>query len=1160
MRLPILGFILLASSFIGFSQTDQFIIQLKNGNFTPQPNVSEFIADPTFSAEELVNDSYFRMLQFEQTPSKEDIEELSTAGINLHGYLSGKTYYASLSQNANLSLLITKSVRSVIEFDEEFILSEALYSKEYPDWALRDNNRIELTAIHFDNYAEVDAIAALENKGAKITMKSGAGLISFICPLADLDLFYSIPGFYYFETVGAPEQPEDYQDVSNHRSNYINNPVGVGKGYSGAGVTIMMQDDGTIGPHIDYQGRITTEVTGNAGDHGDHVAGIIMGAGNLNPDLVGNAPGADLLVYGANNSNYNLVPDLYLNNELVITSKSYGDGNNAGYTGLSRLLDQQCDDYDALVHVFSAGNSGTENFGYGAGPGWGNITGGHKQGKNVLAVGNLNRADQLNSSSSRGPAEDGRIKPNICAVGTSVNSTIDPNTYDVKTGTSMSCPAVAGSIALLYEAFRDLNDGQNPSASLINAAVMNTGEDLGNPGPDFRFGYGRINTKRAYQILEDRNYQFSSIGDGANNSHTIDVPEGTKQVRIMIYWTDYPGNPVVLNALVNDINMTVTSPSSAVFQPWVLNPAPSPSLLNMDAEPGVDDLNNMEQVTIDDPSAGTYTVNIAGFDIPEGPQDYVVVYEFVKDEIVITSPIGGESLRAGSNELIRWDAVGEDEDFILEYSIDGGLTWDQIGPTLSGELRSYPWNIPSSIVTGKTQVRVTRGSDVGQSKANFSIIRQPLNLEVEWACPNSFNFSWIPVPGAIGYEVFLLGEKYMDSVGYTTETNATVYANSLEPQWFSVRAIGPDNCIGKRAIAVFKSPYTTGCTLEPPVASITSVCNTIGPGSCVQFSDISTNAGQGAAWEWTFPGGTPETSNHPNPYVCYETEGNYDVSLTVKNGVGEDHYTWTNYVQVVKGDALPFSENFEDGQLPESWVVENENSELDWRIDNTVSAYNKGSNSIAFDNFSNDSIGSTASFVSQQIDLTSTESIMELSFDVAYAKSLDANDSLRVYISNNCGVTKHLLYSSGGDALATADAINSPFIPKSSEWRFEAISLAEFMDWTSASLIFENYSGNGNSLYIDNINLRVSEENFSSDLISVFPNPFSNEISIAGLVEGEETTIQIHGVKGQLVYENVFEALQGTIILATDHFANGIYVIEITSASKTHKTKLIKAQ
>jgi PKD repeat protein len=1159
MRLLTLGLIFFVSSFIGLGQDDQFTIHLRNGDFIPQTNVNKFIANPSYSMEELVNGNYFRMLQFVKTPLKKDKEELAAAGIKLYGYLSEKTYYTALSQNANLSLLNLKSVRSVITFNKKISLSEALYSKEYPEWALKNGDRIELTALHFENILEPFAVAALEEMGAEITMKSGAGIISFICLLDEVDNFYSIPGFYFFEAVAAPDQLEDYKDVSNHRSNYINNPIGVGKSYSGNGVTVMMQDDGTIGPHIDYQGRLTTEVSSNNGDHGDHVAGILMGAGNLNPDIIGNAPGTHLLVYNSQNNNYNFVPDLYLNDDLVITSKSYGNGNNVGYTILSSQLDEQCNNFDALVHVFSAGNSGASNFGYGAGAGWGNITGGHKQGKNVLAVGNLTTTDYLSSSSSRGPASDGRIKPNICAVGSSVNSTIDPNTFDVKSGTSMACPGVAGSLALLYEAYRDLNNGQNPSAALINAAVMNTAEDLGNPGPDFKYGWGRINVRRAYQILEEANYQFSSIIDGQTNSHVIDVPDGTKQVRVMLYWTDYQASPAANIALVNDINMTVTSPSVTVFQPWVLNPLPIASVLDMDAEPGVDNLNNMEQVTIDDPASGEYTLNISGFDIPEGPQDYVLVYEFIKDEIIITFPIGGESVKAGSQELIMWDAIGEDGTFLIESTLDGGLTWEQVSITVLGTKRSRSWFVPSSAVSGKAKIRITRGSEVAESKTYFSIIGQPVNLNVEWACPQSFNFSWDSIPGAIGYEVFLLGDKYMDLAGYTEGTNATVYANSLEPQWYSVRAIGPDNCIGKRAIAAYKDPFLAGCTLNPPIANFTSVCNEIGKGSCVQFSDISENAGQGSAWEWTFPGGTPATSNLENPFICYATEGSYDVLLTVKNGVGEDQFTWSEYVQIVNGNPLPFSEEFELDELLMSWKIENENSQSDWRIDNNVSAYNIGSHAIVFDNLSNSVVGATASFISQQLDLTSIESIMELSFDVAYANRLNANDSLRVYISNNCGVSKQLLYASGGDQLATADETSGTFVPLSSEWRFEAISLAEFNNWNSATFIFENYSANGNSLYIDNINLRVSEDNFSSDLISVFPNPFLDEVSIAGLVEGEKTTIRIHGLRGELVYENSFEVLGGTIVIATDYFTDGFYVIEITSASTTHKMKLIKA-
>ena len=72
-----------------------------------------------------------------------------------------------------------------------------------------------------------------------------------------------------------------------------------------------------------------------------------------------------------------------------ITNSSYGDGCNDGYTTKSQTVDTQINLIPSLLHVFSCGNSGTSNCGYGAGSGWGNITGGHKQGKNVIATANV---------------------------------------------------------------------------------------------------------------------------------------------------------------------------------------------------------------------------------------------------------------------------------------------------------------------------------------------------------------------------------------------------------------------------------------------------------------------------------------------------------------------------------------------------------------------------------------------------------------------------------------------------------------------------------------------------------------------------------------------------------------------------------------------------
>lgn len=1155
-KIPQLLILLLLGSYAVTSNAQDAFLNLKSGKYTVEQNADRFVQDPQFQSTELLNGSYYRIITFEQSLKDEDRTTLASAGIQLLDYLPKRSYYASISVNADLNVLSTIEVVGVSEILPQYKLSKDLKNKEYGSWAI-SGDRITLKGVYHQGLELSDAVKTLEGLGARLEYSTEGNIVQFDVQMSQLDLLYEHPAFYYFEQKDAPEQKEGYTDVNNHRSNYINNPLGVGKEYDGTGVVVMMQDDGPIGPHIDYQGRTTTEAVFNNGDHGDHVAGIIMGAGNLDPDGVGNAPGAHLLVYASPNSMFNLVPNLVENEGLVITSKSYGDGQNAGYTSLARQLDIQCRDFTSLIHVFSAGNSGTSNFGYGAGAGWGNITGGHKQGKNVLAVGNLSATDALSSSSSRGPADDGRIKPDICAVGSSVNSTVDVNTYDIKSGTSMACPGVSGSLALLYEVYRDLHSGNDPDAALMNGAILNTADDLGNPGPDFKFGWGRINVRRAYELIESENYLTSEVSAGQTNSHTIEVPSGTKQLRVMVYWTDYQGTPSAQTALVNDINMSIADPSNTTYQPWVLDPTPNAGILDLDATPGIDDLNNVEQITIDDPAAGNYSLSIEGFDIPQGPQSYYVVYEFVEDEIVLTYPIGGESLVPGKQELVRWDTPGNTGTFKLEYSLDAGQNWTLISENVPGDWRSFPWLVPGSAVTGKALVRVSRDGKMDMSRAYVSVIDQAENLNIEWECPNSFNFSWDPVPGAVAYQVYLLGDKYMDSVGYVTETNATVYANSLQTQWVSVSAIGADGAFGKRAIAMEKPPGIGGCTLNDPFAIVSVICEETGPGSCIQFFDNSTEAGQGAAWEWSFPGGTPATSNQENPIICYDTEGTYDVELVVKNGVGEDTIFMSQWITIRKGEALPFEENFEAGVYPD-WDYVNDGTQFGWGLDPTRSAYNYGDNCFMFNNFIEDSVGARSSFMTQQIDVSDPNALYELKFDVAYAPVQGASDSLFVYATNNCGTTKLLIYANGGDALATAGASTELFLPTGDQWRNEMADLGYLNGTTSIGFIFENYSAGGNAIYVDNINLRVSEDNFSPDLISTFPNPFTDELQIAGLVEGEETTMRITDANGKLIYENVFEAPGGTVTLNTSQFADGMYIIRITSASKTHKTKLIK--
>ena len=295
----------------------------------------------------------------------------------------------------------------------------------------------------------------------------------------------------------------------------------------------------------------------------------------------------------------------------------------------------------------------------------GNITGGHKQGKNVIATANVFENAVLVASSSRGPAHDGRIKPDITANGQDQNSTDPYNEYDGFGGTSGAAPGVAGVSAQLHQAYQELNGGTVAPAALIKGSILNTANDLGNVGPDFIFGWGHLNANRAYELFKDNRYLEANISQGENNTHTLTVPAGAVEVRVMVYWNERAAMVGAGKALVNDLDMIVTAPDGSTKLPWVLDETANAATLDLPATNGEDHLNNVEQVLFENPLAGDYTIDISGFEVPFGPQNYFILYEVITEEITVTYPIGGEGFEPGQQERIRWDAYDEAEISIL---------------------------------------------------------------------------------------------------------------------------------------------------------------------------------------------------------------------------------------------------------------------------------------------------------------------------------------------------------------------------------------------------------------------------------------------------------------------------------------------------------------
>ena len=808
------SFILAATVSITLAQGQKHELSLKSGNYSLALKTDIVSLKASINQWPEFRGKHFGIISPETYPTSDQWEMLADNGIAKLEYLPKGCFSVSIEHDANLYLLEQFGALWSSPFLNEF---KSDIDVANPPIRAKTGNQIIMNAHPFANVSAKSIWSELSNANASlIEIEEKLGYIVIAIEPSAFDSVLEMPFVKWIDWNYDAGMPENYTGRTSHRVNFISGENTNGIAYDGSGINVALQDDGSIGPHIDHEGRIVEQFWQTSlGDHGDHVGGTINGAGNINPYHEGQAKGSDLYVYKAapEYQAFDSMDIHYASKGIVITSTSYSNGCNAGYTALARQMDQQVFDYESLVHVFSAGNSGTSNCGYGAGNTWGNITGGHKIGKNVITVANLTENDQIANSSSRGPAEDGRIKPDISAKGTAVTSTIENNQYGVKTGTSMSCPGVSGTLAVLYEAFED-QQGSLPASGLMKAIVLNTAEDLGNIGPDYIYGWGRINARKAYEVIESSSFTNGSISDGDSTQFTLIVPSGVASARFMLYWTDPEASVNASSALINDLDLTVTDPNATENLPYLLNPAPNATTLNAPAVPGVDNLNNVEQVEFFNPTSGNYLIKVKGTSVPSGPQTFYIVYWYEMEELVLTYPVGGESLVPFTTENIRWDAPYTTGNLLIEYSPNGGASWTTITSSVPVAQGFHNWSVPN-LATGNVLLRLTYGSEVVASD-EFSVIRTPTNLVVEYACPDSIGLSWNAASSATGYTVYSLGAKYMDEIGTTTETEFVDYfSNPLSDKvWYSVSSLGINDAEGKRMIAVQKTPGVFNCIIN----------------------------------------------------------------------------------------------------------------------------------------------------------------------------------------------------------------------------------------------------------------------------------------------------------------------------------------------------------
>ncbi|MFK7946273.1 MAG: S8 family serine peptidase [Saprospiraceae bacterium] len=960
---------------------DNYDVLLKSGTERFEVNLHNFIENPIITPAETVNGYFYRFLQFKTIPDQSTLEKIEQAGVILFDYVPHKTYIAGIPTTLDFNKMKKWGVRSVEKMTSLQKISKAVLGPIYPVWAERETNEIQLILSYFRNIPATTAQTLLTNAGINIIeMQPNTQTVIVQISKAEIDNVAKLDFLYYVEPIPEPGKPEYTPSKALVRSNVINTKMPSGKKYDGTGVQILVRDDGAIGPHIDFQNRIFQTINNQAdGTHGDNVGGVMGGAGNLDPTIVGMAPGSDVYAidYTANLASDNTLM-LHLTNNVMVTNSSYSNGCNGGYTTTTRAADLQGFQNPSLLHVFSAGNSNGDDCGYGAGTQWGNITGGHKIGKNVIAVASNDISGVISDFSSRGPSEDGRLKPDISAVGSNYPMTTINNAYLTASGTSYSAPAVAGVATQLYQAYKTFNNNQNPDAALIKAVLLNGAEDAGNPGPDFIFGWGIANAYRSLETLENGDYVQGSISNNGTNTHTINVPNNVKEVKVMTYWADLPAAVNSSFVLVNDLDMTMMTPTGEVFLPWVLDNTPNPANLNADAVRGADHINNMEQVTLDNPMSGDYTVTIQAPIVTNGTANYYVVTTYIYDEINVVYPLGGEGLVPGTTERIHWDAYDDQGSFLIQFTTDGGANWYSIA-NVNGSERMYDWVIPN-MVTGQAQIRIIRGNNTGQSQADFSILGRPENISLTKVCPTSIRIEWDSLAGAAEYDVFILGFQYMDSIGTTSNTFYDIpVANVIGTHWVAVRGAGPNSLRGLRTMAEeLNISQLQNCILSNDIAltSIVSPGDYIATCATTNFDvivEIHNNSStsksnfpvsydfNGNIVTETFTGSIPSLSSATYTFtqnLGTLSIGNYNIatwtSLSNEDFTGNDTASVSFEITSGMTTSIPSIENF-DGfatcgtanncegticPLGNGWLnlTNGSQDDIDWRVDNNGTA------------------------------------------------------------------------------------------------------------------------------------------------------------------------------------------------------------------------------
>lgn len=444
-----------------------------------------------------------------------------------------------------------------------------------------------------------------------------------------------IPIYYSIDNAAA---------ATSTRVNFLRSGGGLGLNLTGTGMVPRVWDGGPIHVHQEFTGRVTLvdATTRNTNSfHAIHVTGTVVGSG-VNASARGMAPGATSRTFDWDSDESEAISEAM--NGMLLSNHSYGIPV-ASVTATPWFIGAYSADaynWDVIAHTFpyylpimSAGNDGNNTNPNPTTANYDKLNG-NKNAKNILTIANSNDATvnattgaitgggTINTSSSQGPSDDRRIKPDVAGNGTGLFSAGSgtgtggtTTQYSNLTGTSMAAPNVTGTLTLLQQHANNVN-GKFLLAATLKGLTCHTATDVDAVGPDAKSGWGYVNAKFAAETISNNGLTSWISEEELNQGQTIVrqfVAAGGTPLLGSITWTDFPDeskiNTGVLNEadpdLTNDLDIRITQGTNTFF-PWRL----TNNAAALATRTGDNPVDNVERINVDSPTPGAvYTVTIS---------------------------------------------------------------------------------------------------------------------------------------------------------------------------------------------------------------------------------------------------------------------------------------------------------------------------------------------------------------------------------------------------------------------------------------------------------------------------------------------------------------------------------------------------------------------